>query len=84
MKLAVRKDPSSIPLGGFHYLLFPMKMDSDDQAAFFELLGHIVIEVPDERGEILLNQAKEALRHQLEIATLAEKKELETRKPLKV
>lgn len=77
MKLAVRKEPGSVPGGGFHYMLFPMKMESDAQCEIFKLMGHIIIEVAEEIGEALLQAAIAALNHQIQVAVLtdaAEKK----------
>jgi hypothetical protein len=73
MKLAVRKEEGAIPGGGFHYMLHPMKMTSEFEAEMYRLMGYIIIEVPETIGEEYLDQARQALRHQLEIAHLAEK-----------
>lgn len=72
MKLAVRKETGEIPGSGFHYFLLPIKLESDFQAAAFEQMGHIIIEVDADKAEALLDQARLALRHQIEIAHLAE------------
>lgn len=72
MKLAVRREPSHIPLAGFHYMLFPIKMECDSQAAIYQQMGHIIIEVDTLKGERLLSEGAQALRHQIEIAYLAE------------
>jgi hypothetical protein len=72
MKLAVRKDVGSVPGGGFHYMLHPMKMQSDQEAEIFNLMGHTIIEVDEERGEGLLKSAIAALNHQIDVACLTE------------
>lgn len=76
MKLAVKKEPGAIPGSGFHYMTFPMAMgEMGTVPEFFELMGYIIIEVPDERGKELLEQARAALKHQVEIAYIADKAE---------
>lgn len=73
MKLAVRKDASSnVPAGGFHYMLHPQAMAGDMGAAVYEQMGYIIIEVPDEVGTRLIAGAVEALKHQVQVACLAE------------
>ncbi len=73
MTLAVRKEPTSVPGGGFHYALHPIAVESGAQAAVFELMGYIIIEVDEAVGERLLRHAISALEHQIEVAVLAEK-----------
>jgi hypothetical protein len=72
MKLAVRKEPGHIPGGGFHYMLFPMKMESDFHAHAFALMGYIIVETSEEDGERLLKEARAALKHQCEVALMAD------------
>ncbi len=72
MKLAVSKTPSHIPGGGFHYQLMPLKIDSEDAAKLWHLMGHEIIEVKDEVADRLIDMAKSALVHQVEIALLVE------------
>lgn len=72
MKLAVKKEPGSIPLAGYHYYVIPIEL-SDDQAALFELTGHIIIEIENTVGQRIVEDACKALRHQCEIANFAEK-----------
>ena len=69
MKLAVKKEPASIPGAGFNYFLFPLM---PDQNSFLELMGYVIIEVPVVVGDRLLREAGEALRHQCEIAVYAD------------
>lgn len=73
MKLAVMKMPGHIPGGGFHYCLVPKRLESDSEAAIWQLMGHTVIEVSAEVGERLLASAVAALNHQVEVAYLTEK-----------
>lgn len=68
MLLAVRKEEGRIPGGGFHYLLMPMQIESDFQAECFRLMGHIIIEVPDQEGERLIKDAGKSIHHQCEVA----------------
>lgn len=72
MKLAVRKEPGSIPGSGFHYMLHPFIMQSDVEAAIFDSMGYHIIEVETDKGERLLKQAQAALNHQIEIAVITE------------
>ncbi len=73
MKLAVMKDTSGrVPMGGFHYMLMPIKLEDDMQAEIYKLMGHIIIEVPDEKGEQLIKAACATLQHQLEVAVFAD------------
>lgn len=74
MKLAVKKDHGSIPGGGFHYMLHPMKLEPEEmQAAVFELMGYHIIDVDEPTGERLIASARAALNHQIEVATLTER-----------
>lgn len=73
MKLAVNKMPGHIPGGGFHYLLHPIAMQSAEEAALFELMGYVILDIADDaKGERLLRQAQAALQHQVEVAVLTE------------
>jgi len=73
MKLAVRKDTSgTVPMGGFHYMLHPLKMDTGFEANLYQMMGYITIEVEQEKGQQLLEAAREALAHQMEVAILTE------------
>jgi hypothetical protein len=72
-KLAVRKEASAIPCGGFHYMLHPLKMGSDTEAAIFDQMGYVIIEVADPQAATLLDAASAALRHQVDVAGLTEK-----------
>jgi hypothetical protein len=72
VKLAVKKDEGSVPGGGYHYMLCPFAMESDKHAALWELMGYIIIEVDAEAGDRLLAGAREALRHQMEVAYLVD------------
>jgi len=72
MKLAVKKEPGFIPGGGFHYMMHPMKFESDQQAAVYELMGYNIVTVDEATGERLLEQARAALSHQVEVAYLTE------------
>lgn len=75
MKLAIRKEESSIPGAGFHYFLYPMAMENDVQAKFFEMMGHLVVEVSEDEGRRLIQDAGKALHHQVEIAFMADARE---------
>ncbi len=78
MKLAVRKEPGIVPGSGFHYMLFPMKMDENGmESEFFRLMGYVIVDVEDARGEELLAQGRAALKHQVEIAYLTDAAEKE-------
>lgn len=72
MKLAVRKEQGAIPGGGFHYMLHIEPMPTAVEAAIFDKMGYIVVDVSDETGARLLEQARAALLHQVEIAVLAD------------
>lgn len=72
IKLAVNKMPGHIPGGGFHYLLHPIAMMSDQEAEIFKLMGYVIIEVPGEKATELLKEANAALKHQVEVAILTE------------
>lgn len=80
MKIAVRKEEGRMPGGGFHYMTHPIPMTDDFEAECFRQMGHVVIEVPDPKGQQLIQSAKQALLHQLEIAVFvdAEEDRLET------
>ncbi len=71
MKLAVRKEEGQIHGAGYHYFLAPHRLTEPD-AAMWGLLGWHIVEVDDARGERLIREAGEALRHQFEIACLAD------------
>lgn len=75
MKLAIRKDPGSIPGAGFHYFLHPIKMSTDWDAGVYEQMGNIIVEVDDKEGERLIAEAENALLHQCEIAHIADRAE---------
>jgi hypothetical protein len=75
MKLAVMygKDTSGkVPMGGYHYMLMPVKLENEQQAQIYEMMGHIIIEVPDNKGEQLIKAACAAISHQLEVAVFAD------------
>lgn len=72
MKLAVNKTPVHIPGGGFHYLLHPLEMRNQQEVNIFISLGYIIIEVPDAKGDQLIESAQAALAHQLEVAAFTE------------
>lgn len=72
MKLAVKKEPGIIPGSGFHYMLFPNKMENDFEVEAFSLMGHVIIEVPNDQGEKLLAAGRKALMHQIEIAKITD------------
>jgi hypothetical protein len=72
MKLAVKKEPGIIPGSGFHYMLHPMAMQSDQEAAVFELMGHIILDVSEDQGKPYLEEARKALNHQVKIAFLTD------------
>lgn len=72
-KLAVRKEPGIIPGGGYHYMLHPIAMKSDQEAAIFETIGYVIIEVDDAHAAKLLDNARAAINHQVEVAVLTEK-----------
>lgn len=72
MKIAIRKEEGGIPGSGYHYMAHPIPMRDEFEANCFKLMGHIIIEVPDNKGEQLLMAAKAALAHQLEIAVFAD------------
>lgn len=74
MKLVVMKMPGHIPHGGFHYCVVPKRMEDANEHLLWELQGHVVVEVSEEHGERLLKEAGAALCHQIEVATLTEKK----------
>jgi hypothetical protein len=71
MKLAIKKDEGSIPGGGFHYMLHPFEVQ-DREADFWKAIGYVVVDVSEEKGKRLLQEAGEALRHQVEVAFLCE------------
>lgn len=77
MKLAIRKEPGFIPGSGFHYMLHPLPMKSNTEAALFQMTGHIVIEVSEDDGNRLIAQGTSALNHQIEIAILTDAVEKE-------
>jgi len=72
VKLAIRKEEGRIPGGGFHYFLAPHQELGEQDARLWAALGWIVVEVDQARGERLLSEAGGALRHQFEIARLAD------------
>jgi len=72
VKLAVRKEQGSVPGGGFHYMLHPLKMNTAVEAALFELMGYVIIQVDPELASKLLLEAREALNHQVRVAVLTE------------
>lgn len=72
MKLAVRKEEGRIPGGGFHYMLHPMAMTNDFEAECFKRMGHVIVEVPNDKGEQLLKAGRAALAHQMEIAVFTD------------
>lgn len=72
MRLAVKKEPGIIPGSGFHYMLFPMKLENDFEVEAYRLMGNVIIEVPTPQGEKLLKEGRQALQHQVEIALIAD------------
>lgn len=70
MKLAIKKEEGSVPGGGFHYMLHPFEVDQP--ADFWRQIGYVVVDVPEEQGQRLLQEARQAMRYQLEIAYLCE------------
>lgn len=70
MKLAVRKDEGSVPGGGYHYNVHPMKMRDDFEAAVYQQMGYVIIDIHDHDGTKLITDARLALKHQLEVAQL--------------
>lgn len=82
MKLAINKRPDYIPTAGFHYMLHPMAMRDEQEANIFGVMGYIIIEVPENKGDQLLRSARLALAHQVEIAVFADAVEkLAAKKP---
>lgn len=73
MKIAVKKEVGSVPGGGFHYMLHPIKMQGDFEAQIYEQIGYIVFDVIDSEGERMLLEAGSALKAQLEVAYATEK-----------
>lgn len=72
MKLAIKKDEGSIPGGGFHYMLHPFRIP-DEEAPLWSAIGYQVVGVGEEKGQRLLKEAGDALRHQVEVAFLYER-----------
>lgn len=73
MKLAVKKDGGELQgLGGYHYMLVPFPMEDDKHAELWALMGHEIVEIDDQNGARLLRDAREALRHQVEVAYLVD------------
>ncbi len=73
IEIAVKKEPGHLPGGGFHYMTFPMAMGEHGMdARAFRMMGYIIVEVDKSVGLRLLEQARAALQHQLEIAVLAD------------
>ena len=72
MRIAVKKDEGSVPGGVFHYMLHPNAMATDGEAAIFHAIGYHVLSVNNLTGERLLKEARETMRHQVEIAYLTE------------
>lgn len=81
MKLAVMKMPGHIIGGGYHYFLHPQRIEDKFQEECFSSMGHIIIEVTEERGEELLKESGQALLHQINIAALAYAAETKELKP---
>lgn len=77
MKFAVRKEEGQIPGAGFHYMLHPIAMRNDIEAAIFSRTGHLIIEVDTATGNRLINEACAALNHQCEVALITEKQNQE-------
>jgi hypothetical protein len=73
IKLAVRKEEGRLPGGGFHYMLHPFAMTSDQETMVFEMMGHVIIEVPSHDAVRLLKEAVAALNHQVQVAFIFEK-----------
>lgn len=71
MKLAIRKEQSQFP-GNYHYFLHPIPMTHDTEAELYRIMGYKIIDVENEVGKRLTDQAVQALRHQVEIAILVE------------
>lgn len=76
VKLAVMKAQGEIVGAGFHYMVFPQPMDADPElhlhSDIFALMGWIIIEVEAEKAERILDDARAALKHQIEVAHLCE------------
>jgi hypothetical protein len=72
VKIAVRKTESIYP-NNFHYNVLPIPIESEELAASFELMGNIILEVDDDNGKRIMQQAKDALAHEVEVAILTER-----------
>lgn len=72
MKLAVKKDGGELQgLGGYHYMLQPFELD-DFQEKAYRMMRHVIIDVDYATGLRLLEDARNAMRHQVEVAILCE------------
>lgn len=73
MKIAVRLDTSgTVPMGGYHFMAHPFAMKNDMEEALYAQMGYKIIVVTDQKGEQILEEARAALNHQVEIACLVE------------
>lgn len=72
MFLAIKKEEGSIKGAGFHFMMHPFRMNGREQVDIYKLMGYHIVQVPDERGEKLLEDAKVALSHQVEVAFLVD------------
>lgn len=79
-KLAVMKEEGRLLGGGYHYMLFPAEIKDDFQAKIYKHMGHIIIEVEPEQAKELLEGARLAMKHQIEIAVIADQWEALGRK----
>lgn len=73
MKIAIKKDEGNIPGGGYHYMTFPVPMETQGMhSVAFKMMGYEIIEVDDVLGEKIIKEARQALAHQVEVAHLYE------------
>ena len=73
MKLAIKKRADILP-DNFHYFLHPIPFQNDFEPQLFSQMGYIIVDVDDETGNRMLEESRSSLRHQLEVAHLAERK----------
>ncbi len=70
--LAICKRRDENPGLGFHYFLHPVELKTDVDRHCYQTIGNVIVEVERDRGLKMLECARTALLHQIELANLCD------------
>lgn len=74
MILAVRKAMGRNPTGVF-FVLHPVPMQSDEQISLFRSMYYVMIQVSEDEGKRLINDALKSLAHKNELVIICQTNE---------